>query len=308
MNSPAPRSHSPPSNVTTSPRSQSDASETRNAASSASSSCVPKRPAGMRRFLAFSSSAVGRRRRERALGRDRSRRDRVQADAVARPLDRERARQRDDAGLRARAREDEAGAGRGVRRRDREHGAAALLVDPEPARRSRAVEGAVQNDRDDRGEAVRCQILGGTEEVSGGVVDEDVRDAHRLLHARQRGIDLTGVPHVARRGRGAAAGGDDLGDDAIERLEAAPRHGDRRAQSGKANGHRAAQAGAASCDPGGLAAKNVGDERRAERGHFAGCPGGVESPPAAAGKKRASQAATVVQPKITRPKTKPDNR
>jgi hypothetical protein len=145
-------------------------------------------------------------------------------------------------------RHDEAGTGRCVGGDDVENVAAGFSGDPAAGQRVGAVERAVENDADHGVKGIGRKFFGAGDKVAGGVVDQRVHVAIFGFGGVHQELDGSGVTDVAGGEGGMAAGGADFVSGFLEGLFAAAGEKKSRAELGEAQGHRAAQAGAATGD------------------------------------------------------------
>jgi signal transduction histidine kinase/CheY-like chemotaxis protein len=119
-----------------------------------------------------------------------------------------------------------------------------------PANGARAVEAAVEHDPDHRVPAIRREILRAADEVSGGIVDEDVDPTKVPFDALHHLVDLFGIPHVDLYGQGIDALEPQRRRSALEVLGAPAADRDARAELAQPRGHGQADSRASTGDYG----------------------------------------------------------
>src|SRR5690606_14108151 len=132
--------------------------------------------------------------------------------------------------------------GPGVGGQDVEDAAAPALPDPVPGHGPGAVEGPVQHDVDHGVPAVDGQFLGGTDEVAGGVVDQDVDAAEPVQGRLDHVVHLLRVADIHGHYQGLAAPGFDLGGGSPEVVLVAAGKDQPGTQPAELQGHGLAQA------------------------------------------------------------------
>src|SRR6185437_7666989 len=173
---------------------------------------------------------------------------------MARPLDRERASHGEHSGFGASGRNDKPGAAvRGsVGGGDVKDITGLLGGDPATAERECAMERTLKDDPNHGVECVRGELFGAGEEVAGGVVHEGIDaaewGAEFLFRCGDGGLDGGEVAHVGTSIGGAGAFGSNVGNGLLQRVFTAANEEQGGAEIGKAEGHRAAEAGSPTGD------------------------------------------------------------
>jgi hypothetical protein len=124
------------------------------------------------------------------------------------------------------------------------------------------VEGAVEHRLDDGVEAAGGEVLGGREEVAGGVVHHHVDAAPPVPHGGDHRLHLGEVAHVAGVGVHPVRVARDLPGGACQPILAAAGDGDPRPQRGELLRHGESQPGAAARDQHRLPRQQIVAEHR----------------------------------------------
>src|SRR5215831_9270526 len=186
--------------------------------------------------------------RPSALSGKRAGGDGVYANMIFRPFNGEGGRHRENAGLGAGRGHHEAGAtvGRGVGGGDVEDSAAEFLGEALFCEHLRAVKRAVENNADNSVEGVGGKLLGARHEIAGGVVDQGIDFAKVAFSGSEGQFDGSVVADIAGRKSRRTTAFMNFVANVLERLLAAADEKEPGPQLHEMEGHRAAQAGAAS--------------------------------------------------------------